>query len=131
MMERNLNVCSWIKKSRKVTCELKPKRNTSFNLVLFLTLEKICWRTLKINRLLLNSTISQVKKQYDAHLQFWSFLLQQIVNCYCGLLFVGHGGSEELLNHFLSWENRWVETIDFFCILKWMDRMLIWSSKRI
>ena len=50
----------WCKKIstyiQKVTGKLIPKLNTSFNLVLFLTLEKVCWRTLKINSLLLNLT---------------------------------------------------------------------------
>ena len=52
------------------------------------------------------STTSQVKKQYDTYVQFWSSLHQQIVNRYCGSAFVGHCGSEELLNHFFSVSKR-------------------------
>ena len=60
------------------------------------------------------STTNQVKKQYDAFVQFWSSLHQQIVNRYCGSVFVGHCGSEKLLNQFFEfgkvivWGNRFL-----------------------
>lgn len=46
------------------------------------------------------TTTSQVKKQYDGHIQFWSEKENRIVNNYCGSLFVGHCTSEDLLLHF-------------------------------
>ena len=45
------------------------------------------------------STNRQVKKQYDAYLQYWSKTNNQIVNSYCGSLFVGHCSSDDLLDH--------------------------------
>ena len=36
------------------------------------------------------SAMSQVKKQYDVYVQFWSSLHQQIVNRCCGSVFVEH-----------------------------------------
>ena len=46
------------------------------------------------------TTTSRLKKQYDAYVQFWSNTTNQIVNRYCGSLFVGHYRSEQLLGHF-------------------------------
>lgn len=46
------------------------------------------------------TTTSQIKKQYDGYVQFWSPNIHQIVNKYCGFLFVGHCTSEQLLHHF-------------------------------
>ena len=46
------------------------------------------------------STTSQVKKQCDGYVQFWSPKVHQIINRYCGSLFVGHCTSEQLLDHF-------------------------------
>ena len=45
------------------------------------------------------STTSQVKKQYDAYLQFWSKKYDEVVNCYCGSLFVGHCTAQNLVEH--------------------------------
>ena len=45
------------------------------------------------------STTSQIKKQYDGYVQFWSPNIHQIVNKYCGSLFVGHCTSEQLFDH--------------------------------
>ena len=56
------------------------------------------------------TTTSQVKKQYDGYVQFWSNTTNQIVNRYCGSVFVGHCRSEQLLEHFdefaeeLNWD---------------------------
>ena len=44
----------------------------------------------------------KLRKQYNAYAQFRSSLHQQVVNRYCGSLFVGHCSGEELLNHFFS-----------------------------
>ena len=48
------------------------------------------------------STKSQIKKQYDGYVQFWSPNICQIVNKYCGSPFVGHCTSEQLFDHFLE-----------------------------
>ena len=55
------------------------------------------------------TTTSQVKKQYDGYVQFWSNTTNQIVNRYCGSVFVGQCRSEQL-EHFdefaeeLNWD---------------------------
>ena len=46
------------------------------------------------------TTTSQIKKQYDGYIQFYSESLKKIVTCYCGSLFVGHCTAEHLLDHF-------------------------------
>ena len=43
---------------------------------------------------------SQVKKQYDAHMQFRSEKENRVITAYCGLLFVGHCTAEDLVSHF-------------------------------
>ena len=50
------------------------------------------------------NTFPQVKEQYDAYLQFWSNKYDEIVNCYCGSLFVGHCTAENLVEHFHEFE---------------------------
>ena len=52
---------------------------------------------------LCESATSQVKKQYT-YLQFWSKKYDEVVNCYCGGLFVGHGTAEILLENFHEFE---------------------------
>ena len=51
---------------------------------------------------LANQQRAKLKKQYNEYVQFRSSLHQQVVNRYCGSLFVGHCSGEELLNHFFS-----------------------------
>ena len=46
------------------------------------------------------TTTSQIKKQYDGYIQFYSESLKKVVTCYCGSLFVGHCTAEDLLDHF-------------------------------
>ena len=46
------------------------------------------------------TTTSQVKKQYDAYLQFWNFNQKEVVNAYIGSLFVGHCTADNLVDHF-------------------------------
>ena len=46
------------------------------------------------------TTTRQVKKQYDGYLRYVSPTFKQVTNLYCGSLFVGHCGSEQLLEHF-------------------------------
>ena len=46
------------------------------------------------------TTTSQVKKQYDAHVQFWSEIENRAIIAYCGSLFVGHCTAEDLVSHF-------------------------------
>ena len=46
------------------------------------------------------TTTSQVKKQYDAHMQLWSEKENRVIIAYCGSLFVGHCTAEDLVSHF-------------------------------
>lgn len=46
------------------------------------------------------TTTSQVKKQYDAYVQYWSKRNDCITTSYCGSLFVGHCTNENLIEHF-------------------------------
>ena len=48
------------------------------------------------------STTSQVKNKYDAYVQFWPSLHQQIVSRYWWSVFVGYCDSEKVLNHFFQ-----------------------------
>ena len=43
---------------------------------------------------------SQVKKQYDACISYWSRQYNEVVNEYAGSLFVGHCSARELVHHF-------------------------------
>ena len=45
------------------------------------------------------TTNQQVKMQYDAYLQYWSRNYDEIINTYCGSLFVGHCASDNLVDH--------------------------------
>ena len=47
------------------------------------------------------TTNRQVYKQYDGYLQYWSNESDEIVNSYCGSLFIGHCTSENLLDHYI------------------------------
>ena len=46
------------------------------------------------------TTIRNVSKQYDAYLQYWSKSYNQIVDAYCGSLFLGHYTSDNLVEHY-------------------------------
>ena len=46
------------------------------------------------------TTTSQVKKQYVAHVQFWSEKENPAIIVYCGSLFFGHYTAEDLVSHF-------------------------------
>lgn len=48
------------------------------------------------------STTSQVKKQYDAYIQYWSPEANRVVSTYCTSLFVGHCNSDDLVDHFFK-----------------------------
>ncbi|CAL4218681.1 unnamed protein product, partial [Meganyctiphanes norvegica] len=56
------------------------------------------------------STTQQVKKQYDAYVQYWSTETDLVTSVYCGSIFIGHCLSKDLLHHFhtigneMSWE---------------------------
>ena len=47
------------------------------------------------------TTTSQVKKQYDAYIQFCHFGKSEVVNVYIGSLFLGHCTADNLVEHFL------------------------------
>ena len=46
------------------------------------------------------TTNSQVKKEYDAYLIYWSEKTGMIEHAYCGSLFVGHFVADDLVNHY-------------------------------
>ena len=45
------------------------------------------------------------KKQYDGYLQYWSPSKNEIVNAYCGSIFIGHCSSEDLAMHYCEFES--------------------------
>ena len=46
------------------------------------------------------TTTSQIKKQYDAYITFFSKNRNVIITSYCGSLFVGHCTADDLVDHF-------------------------------
>ena len=54
------------------------------------------------------STTSQVKKQYDAYVAYWSKKHDYVVNSYIGSLFVGHCTAEDLLDHYLTFKGNFL-----------------------
>ena len=50
------------------------------------------------------TTSSQVKKQYDAYLQYWTKRNDTVISAYCGSLFVGHCPSDDLVEHYNSFQ---------------------------
>lgn len=48
------------------------------------------------------STNSRVRRQYDAHVQFWSTKYNKITSTYVGSLFLGHCKAEDLSAHFFE-----------------------------
>lgn len=48
------------------------------------------------------TTTSQIKKQYDGYVQYWSTKMEKVINRYCGSLFLGHCAAKDLLNHFFD-----------------------------
>ena len=54
------------------------------------------------------TTNSQVEKQYDGYVIYWSKSSDSIVHSYCGLLFVGHCTAVDLIEHY----EEFVEQLD-------------------
>ena len=46
------------------------------------------------------STSSQVKNQCDGYFQGWLTKYDEVINCYCRSLFVGHCTHEQLMEHY-------------------------------
>lgn len=59
------------------------------------------------------TTTIQVKKQYDAYVQFESKRFGDIVNWYCGSLFLGHCKAVDLKDHFFEFGRKLTWDIDF------------------
>ena len=59
-------------------------------------------------------TTSQVKKQYDVYVQYYSKVLKLITTSFCGSLFVGHCSEEDMLEHFLQFIRRLDLNTTFF-----------------
>lgn len=81
--------------------ETKLKYNIQYGIAPFIRKQLIydinkCPFTFKFDE----TTTSQVKKQYDGYLQYWSSRENSIVNAYCGSLFVGHCTSDQLVEHY-------------------------------
>ena len=70
------------------------------------------------------TTTSQIKKQYDAYVTYFSYTNQVIVTAFCGSLFVGHCTAENLLSHFLNLLRALGLTLSLYCHLDWMDPQL-------
>ena len=50
------------------------------------------------------TTTSQVKKQFDGYVRFWSN--NQVETSYCGSLFMGHCSADQMVDHFLDFKKR-------------------------
>ena len=50
------------------------------------------------------TTNSKVKKRYDAYLQYWSKRNGNVISAYCGSLFVGRCTSDDLVEHYNSFQ---------------------------
>ena len=50
------------------------------------------------------TTTSQVKKQFDGYVRFWSN--DQVETSYCGSLFMGHCSADQMVDHFLDFKKR-------------------------
>ena len=50
------------------------------------------------------TTTVQTKKQYDGYLQYWSPSVGEIVNAYCGSVFIGHCTHADLVKHYREFE---------------------------
>ena len=48
------------------------------------------------------TTTSQVKKQYDGYVVYWSKKENRVVHSYCGSLFVGHCDANNLVDHYFD-----------------------------
>ena len=93
--------------------ETKAKYVLQFGIVSYLRKNMLKdFKDQPFNLNLENQQRVKLRKQYNAYAQFRSSLHQQVVNRYCGSLFVGYCGGEELLNHFfqfgneMGWDNR-------------------------
>ena len=63
------------------------------------------------------TTTSQIKKQYDAYVTYFSYLNQVIVTAFCGSLFVGYCTAEDLLSHFFEFIKRFgLHTLSFLLL---------------
>lgn len=51
------------------------------------------------------TTTIQTKKQYDGYLQYWSPSRNEIVNAYCGSVFIGHCNHKDLVKHYREFES--------------------------
>lgn len=59
------------------------------------------------------TTTSQVKKQYDAYVQYESKRFGDIVNRYCGSLFLGHCKAADLKDHFFHFGKKLPWNVNF------------------
>ena len=86
----------------QITVKRKPKLHPIYNMGLLLSY------FLKGNLLydvnnspvtfkLDETTTSELKKQYDRYVQYWSRTYEEPVNGYCGSLFVAHCTNEQLI----------------------------------
>lgn len=64
------------------------------------------------------TTTSQVKKQYDAYVQYESERFGDIINWYCGSLFLGHCKGTDLKNHFFEFGRKLTWDINFLLQLE-------------
>ena len=50
------------------------------------------------------TTTILTKKQYHGYLQYWSSSCEEIVNSYCGSIFIGHYSHKDLIQHYHEFE---------------------------
>ena len=63
------------------------------------------------------TTTTQIKKQYDGYIQYWSPKHGKVLSAYVGFLFLGHCDHQQLAKHFnefgskLNWDSScWMST---------------------
>lgn len=59
------------------------------------------------------TTTSQVKKQYEGHIRYYSKIHKRIVPHYCGSLFVGHCDAQQLRSHFYEFGKKLGWNVDY------------------
>ena len=63
------------------------------------------------------TTTSQIKKQYDGYINFYSKQERKVVTWYTGSLFVGHCKDVDLLDHFFKFMDNFKVNTDYLVII--------------
>ena len=86
--------------------ETKTKYFVQFGIVPYIKEMLIFLILIKPFFFLFDETInSQVQKQYDMYIRYWSKCQKEVVTAYCGSLFIGHCDSKQLVEHYYEFEH--------------------------